>query len=111
MMRSLFTRLIVALAILFCSIATPVLAGSNYVIDDHAVEIVDVDQHADGTTDNGTDPANDQAAQHHHCTVGVFVPGAPLCAVRMITGAALHPAPSAMLVPWDTLPATEPPAA
>jgi hypothetical protein len=110
-MRSLFTRLIVALAILFCSIATPVLAGSNYVIDDHAVEIVDVDQHIDETTDDGTDPATEQASQHHHCTVGVFVPGAPLCAAQEIAGSVVRPALSTVLVSWDTLPATEPPAA
>jgi hypothetical protein len=110
-MRSLFTRLIVAVAILFCSIVTPALAGSNYVIDDHAIEIVDVDQHADEVTDDGTDPATEQTAQHHHCTVGVFVPGAPLCAAQEIAGSVIRPALSSVLVSRDTLPAIEPPAA
>jgi hypothetical protein len=110
-MRLLFTRLIVALAILVCSIASPVLAGSNHLIDDHAVEIVDVDHHADEATDDGTDPSPELAAQHHHCTVGVFVPGAPLCATNLIAGPSIHPALSAVLVSWDTLPATEPRAA
>lgn len=110
-MRSLYTRLIVALAILFCSIASPVLAGSNHVIDDHAVELVDVDHHADEASDDGTDPSPEPAAQHHHCTVGVFVPGAPLCAASLIAGPSIRPALSAVLVSWNTLPATEPPAA
>lgn len=109
-MRLLFTRLILAMAILFCSIATPALAGSNYVIDDHAIEMVDVDQHAGEKSDNDG-PASDQASQHHHCTVGVFVPGAPICSAQEITGSVIRPALSAVLLSWDTLPAIEPPAA
>lgn len=110
-MRSLFIPLIVALAILFCSIATPVLAGPDYLIDDHAVELVDADRHVDRADDDGSDPAPDQAAQHHHCTAGVFVPAASLCASLPLARSMTRPAPAAALVPWAALPATEPPAA
>ncbi len=112
MAKALLSFLMISM-LLFGSIGVPALADAGNA--GHAVEIVDLDCHAEEKSDSGQDENSPNApaghVDHHHCSVAVPQSSSGVAEAPIYTGNRFASLATRGMISHQTAPPTQPPSA